>query len=236
MIVLIPRAPLGIVTIAVQALVGILLPSFTVFLLMLCNDRQVLGPWVNKGWLNAVAAVIVGSLLVLSAILVVTTVSPASTWSSSPLPGGGAGDHARRVRALGACERPRSAKPRKRRSSTRPRARPGRCLRSHCSKKPTWSPARRAAMYAMSAYLVVAVSLLVVKAIELGPGTLIAEPRASRRARSSPRAPAIRRPRKLLFSDLESGFERLDLLDEGRDLLVEISPLSTLEGELAEAS
>ena len=55
-IVLIPHAPLGLITTAVQALAGILLPSATVFLVLLCNDRAVLGPWVNKPWLNVVAA------------------------------------------------------------------------------------------------------------------------------------------------------------------------------------
>ena len=41
---LIPGAPLGVITEAVQALAGVLLPSATVFLLLLCNDREVLGP------------------------------------------------------------------------------------------------------------------------------------------------------------------------------------------------
>jgi Mn2+/Fe2+ NRAMP family transporter len=53
-IVLIPGAPLGLITTGVQALAGLLLPSATVFLLLLCNDRQVLGPWVNRPWLNVV--------------------------------------------------------------------------------------------------------------------------------------------------------------------------------------
>ncbi len=43
-IVIIPGAPLGLITTSVQALAGVLLPSATVFLLMLCNDKQVLGP------------------------------------------------------------------------------------------------------------------------------------------------------------------------------------------------
>ena len=43
-IVLIPGAPLGLITTAVQALAGLLLPSASVFLLLLCNDREVLGP------------------------------------------------------------------------------------------------------------------------------------------------------------------------------------------------
>jgi NRAMP (natural resistance-associated macrophage protein)-like metal ion transporter len=75
-IVLIPDAPLGLITTAVQALAGLLLPSASVFLLLLCNDRQVLGPWVNRTWLNVVAAVIVGTLLVLSGILMTSTLFP----------------------------------------------------------------------------------------------------------------------------------------------------------------
>jgi Mn2+/Fe2+ NRAMP family transporter len=75
-IVLIPNAPLGLITTAVQALAGLLLPSASVFLLLLCNDRQVLGPWVNRPWLNVVAGLIVGTLLLLSGILMATTLFP----------------------------------------------------------------------------------------------------------------------------------------------------------------
>ena len=43
-IVLIPGSPLGLLTEGVQVLAGVLLPSATVFLLLLCNDKEVLGP------------------------------------------------------------------------------------------------------------------------------------------------------------------------------------------------
>src|SRR4029077_17946135 len=75
-IVLIPHAPLGLITTAVQALAGILLPSTTVFAVLLCNDRAVLGPWINRPWLNILATIIVGVLLLLSLILVISTVVP----------------------------------------------------------------------------------------------------------------------------------------------------------------
>ena len=75
-IVLIPNAPLGLVTLGVQALAGVLLPSACVFLLLLANDRAVLGPWVNRGWLNAIASVIIGVLVMLSAILGAVTLFP----------------------------------------------------------------------------------------------------------------------------------------------------------------
>ena len=75
-VVLIPGAPLGLITTAVQALAGILLPSATVFLLLLCNDRAVLGPWINRPWLNVVGSAIVGVLVMLSLILATTTFFP----------------------------------------------------------------------------------------------------------------------------------------------------------------
>ena len=75
-VVLIPQAPLGLITMAVQALAGILLPAACAFLLLLCNDRQVLGPWVNPRWLNVLSSVIIGGLLVLSCTLLITTIFP----------------------------------------------------------------------------------------------------------------------------------------------------------------
>jgi Mn2+/Fe2+ NRAMP family transporter len=81
-IVLIPGAPLGIVTTGVQVLAGVLLPSALVFLLLLCNDRTVLGPSVNPRWLNVIAASVVAVLLVLSGLLTVSTLFPRSTFDS----------------------------------------------------------------------------------------------------------------------------------------------------------
>jgi Mn2+/Fe2+ NRAMP family transporter len=75
-VVLIPQVPLGLLTTAVQALAGILLPSATVFLLLLCNDREVLGPLVNPRWLNVLASIVIGALLALSALLTITTIIP----------------------------------------------------------------------------------------------------------------------------------------------------------------
>ncbi len=75
-VALAPGVPLGVLTTAVQALAGVLLPSATVFLLLLCNDRAVLGPWTNPRWLNALATLIVGTLLVLSGLLITVTLLP----------------------------------------------------------------------------------------------------------------------------------------------------------------
>jgi Mn2+/Fe2+ NRAMP family transporter len=68
-VVLTPGSPLGLLTVAVQTLAGVLLPSATVFLLLLCNDRPVLGPWVNSHWLNYFTGAVIAALVLLSVIL-----------------------------------------------------------------------------------------------------------------------------------------------------------------------
>jgi hypothetical protein len=78
-LVLTPGAPLGLLTNAVQTLAGVLLPSATVFLLLLCNDKAVLGPWVNSAWLNLVTGSVIATLVVLSVILTVSVLFPEFT-------------------------------------------------------------------------------------------------------------------------------------------------------------
>jgi Mn2+/Fe2+ NRAMP family transporter len=75
-LVLLPNSPLGLITEAVQVLAGVLLPSATVFLLLLCNDRAVLGPWVNGRWQNLITGVIVAILVMLSIILTASVLFP----------------------------------------------------------------------------------------------------------------------------------------------------------------
>ena len=164
-IVLIPHAPLGLITTAVQALAGILLPSTTVFAVLLCNDRAVLGPWINRPWLNVLAAIIVGTLLLLSLILVISTVVPSVDvtvllkllapviliviavggvvmwWGSrraQPIPPASRSEREGwRMPALALLERPRS------------------------------SPLRRFAMLLLGSYVAFAVILLAVKAVQI---------------------------------------------------------------------
>ncbi|OKJ16001.1 NRAMP family divalent metal transporter [Kitasatospora sp. CB01950] len=75
-IVLIPGSPLGLLTEGVQTLAGVLLPSASVFLLLLCNDKAVLGPWVNGPKTNAFTAAVVGILVTLSIILTAAVLFP----------------------------------------------------------------------------------------------------------------------------------------------------------------
>jgi len=78
-LVLIPGVPLGLLTNAVQTLAGVLLPSASVFLLLLCNDREVLGPWVNSLGLNVFTLLVVAALVTLSLILTAAVLFPGIT-------------------------------------------------------------------------------------------------------------------------------------------------------------
>jgi Mn2+/Fe2+ NRAMP family transporter len=78
-IVLIPGSPLGLLIEGVQVLAGVLLPSATVFLLLLCNDKAVLGPWVNSRWTNAISGVVITVLITLSLVLTASVALPRIT-------------------------------------------------------------------------------------------------------------------------------------------------------------
>ena len=78
-VVLIPGSPLGLLTVGVQTLAGILLPSAVVFLLLLCNDKQVLGPWVNGKWLNLFTSAVIAILVMLSLVLTSSVLFPGIT-------------------------------------------------------------------------------------------------------------------------------------------------------------
>jgi Mn2+/Fe2+ NRAMP family transporter len=75
-LVLTPGTPLGLLTNAVQTLAGVLLPSATVFLLLLCNDKAVLGPWVNSVRLNLFTGAVITVLVMLSIILTASVLYP----------------------------------------------------------------------------------------------------------------------------------------------------------------
>ncbi len=168
-IVLIPGAPLGVITEAVQALCGIVLPMTTMFLLMLCNDRDVLGPWTNPSWLKALASLIVGTLILLSLILTITTLFPSVNVTDLAEGGaillvlglatvGLASLRARRGRT-GALES-KSDVPKE--QWTMPPA----VLLS----RPRLSKVRHTAMLVLGSYMVVALVMLIVKTIQLSGG------------------------------------------------------------------
>jgi Mn2+/Fe2+ NRAMP family transporter len=86
--VLTPGAPLGLLTEGVQTLAGVLLPSATVFLLLLSNDKEVLAPWVNSKKLNVFTGAVIWVLVVLSVILTASVLFPLlpapRSWPSWP--------------------------------------------------------------------------------------------------------------------------------------------------------
>ena len=67
---------LGVVIDGVEALNGILLPSALVFLVLLANDKAVLGPWTNSPAQNWVSGVIVWAVTTFSLAPLVTTFFP----------------------------------------------------------------------------------------------------------------------------------------------------------------
>ncbi|GAA2229011.1 Nramp family divalent metal transporter [Kitasatospora cystarginea] len=171
-IVLIPGAPLGVITEAVQALAGLLLPSASVFLLLLCNDPEVLGPWVNPRWLNLVATLIIAVLLLLSGTLMLTTLFPAvdvrtlTVWLAVTLVTG--------LTVTGAVLWLAGRRPGARRApvpvlSTAEKL-AWRMPPLALLKPVRWSPGLRLGMLALRGYLVLSTVLLLVKAIRLGSG------------------------------------------------------------------
>ena len=75
-IVLLPGSPLGLLTEGVQVLAGVLLPSAAVFLVLLCNDKEVLGPWANSRKTNMFTSAVVAVLVTLSVILTASVLFP----------------------------------------------------------------------------------------------------------------------------------------------------------------
>ena len=165
-LVIIPGAPLGLITTGVQALAGVLLPSATVFLLLLCNDAEVLGPWVNRLWLNIVAGVIVSVLLMMSLVLMATTLFTSLNVNDVAL-GLGLVLLVGYVVAGVILFRGRHTRTRPVAISKERRAN-WRMPPLNLLSRPQWSKGRLVGMYLLRVYLVVAVVLLLVKAIELG--------------------------------------------------------------------
>jgi NRAMP (natural resistance-associated macrophage protein)-like metal ion transporter len=165
-IVLIPGAPLGLITTGVQALAGVLLPSATVFLLLLCNDKQVLGPWVNRLWLNILASVIVSILLAMSLVLMITTLfTSVNVTLLAEVLGG----------VLLVCYLVGAVVLVRNRSHREPvpvvpmeRKATWRMPQLSLLERPTWSRTRLIGMWGLRVYLLVAVLLLLVKAVQLG--------------------------------------------------------------------
>jgi Mn2+/Fe2+ NRAMP family transporter len=143
---------------------------------MLCNDREILGPWVNRPWLNAIAGVIIGVLILLSFTLTLTTLLPgltgdqvlaflgggaaiglggAAAWGVARLMRGTAGQPAAATAAITVTKAERAA---------------WRMPSLALLRRPAWSPARWVTMVGLRCYVVCAVVLVIVKIVQLAAG------------------------------------------------------------------
>src|SRR5215467_1376682 len=165
-VVLIPGSPLGLLTEGVQALAGVLLPSASVYLLLLCNDREVLGPWVNGTKTNAFTGAVVAVVVALSVILTAAVLFPAISahqildimivcGAVGVL--GGAFALSRRVRAGGTAADPVDRSGREN----------WRMPPLHLLQRPAMSTTRKLGVGALQVYLAVATILVIVKIVEL---------------------------------------------------------------------
>ncbi len=170
-----PDHILGLVTQGVQALAGVLLPSATVFLVLLCNDRAVLGPWVNTVRQNILAWTIVWSLVLLSLALTATTFFPGLATATIEA-GLGAGAVIGIVGGAVGVGVGRRSSDRREAEATRDERR---ALRHQdranwqtpslaTLERPTMSPTRRAGLLTLRGYLFLAVVFVIIKIIEVG--------------------------------------------------------------------
>jgi len=167
-VVLIPHSPLGLINFGVQVLAGVLLPSAIVFLLLLCNDSAILGPWTNTSRQNALAGVIVGVLVILSLVLTVTAVFPSVP--VGPLVGGLSALAVIGLVPLWLSSRTTQAKDPERARLTREEREEWRMPPLATLPPPVWSSRRKLGMLVMRAYLILAMAMLGVKIVELATG------------------------------------------------------------------
>jgi Mn2+/Fe2+ NRAMP family transporter len=76
LVVLIPGAPLVLITLFVQVIAVTLLPAALVFLILLLNDRHTMGDYCNSVWQNLIGGFIVVSIVVLSSLYGISVMFP----------------------------------------------------------------------------------------------------------------------------------------------------------------
>jgi Mn2+/Fe2+ NRAMP family transporter len=168
-VVLIPGSPLGLLTEGVQVLAGVLLPSATVFLLLLCNDRAVLGPWVNGRLTNLFTSAVVAVLVTLSVVLTASVLFPAITAGQIVAILAGCAAASVLVAGLALTRRLRRGSP-----ASLPVDRTGRSgwrmPPLTLLDRPVMSTGRKLGMSALRLYLAVAMILVIVRIVELAAG------------------------------------------------------------------
>jgi len=176
-IVLLPGSPLGLITEGVQVLAGVLLPAATVFLLMLCNDKAVLGPWVNTAKTNAFTGAVIAVLITLSVVLTASVIFPSITASAiftimavcavAALAGGGCALVRGRRRTRAAAQAAGTAPP----DAGAPVDKLNwRMPPLHELSAPAVTGARRIGLLGLRGYLAIAMAMVVVKIVETALG------------------------------------------------------------------
>jgi Mn2+/Fe2+ NRAMP family transporter len=168
-VVLIPGSPLGLLTEGVQVLAGVLLPSASVFLLLLCNDKDVLGPWVNGRKTNMFTAAVVAVLVSLSVILTASVLFPNISSRAILDIMGACGVACVLAASYALARRQRSGA-----AATATVDRTGqenwRMPPLNLLERPVMSTGRKIGMSALRLYLGVAMILVIVKIVELAVG------------------------------------------------------------------
>ena len=75
-VVLIPNVPLGFLNLTVQVIASIFMPAAMMFLLLLLNDKEIMGVHVNRPWQNISAFIIVGFLMLMNGLYGITVMFP----------------------------------------------------------------------------------------------------------------------------------------------------------------
>jgi Mn2+/Fe2+ NRAMP family transporter len=75
--VLIPNAPLVLITLFVQVIAVTLLPAALVFLILLLNNEEIMGKYKNTTFQNIAGTAIVAAIIILSTLYGITTLFPA---------------------------------------------------------------------------------------------------------------------------------------------------------------
>ena len=174
---------LGVVIDGVEALNGILLPSTLVFLVLLSNDKAVLGPWSNSPAQNWVCGVLVWAVTTFSLAPLVTTFFPDVTLTQClyafivcTLGGLAAGAILWRLRpsrhrpvslAPDSNQRPRGMNRREWREILQARRAAWRTPRLDTLQRPTLSAPRKLGLLTLRGYMLFAIAIMAIKLVQV---------------------------------------------------------------------
>ncbi len=80
-VVLIPKAPLIMITMFVQVIAVTLLPAALLFLILLLNDKPLMGEHVNTRWENIANWSITGFVIIMSTLFGISVLFPGLSWA-----------------------------------------------------------------------------------------------------------------------------------------------------------